>query len=188
MSSQTKYTTLEQWVTLHADALFRRAFFLTSHRETAEDLVQETFLAAAQGMDSFAQKSSPRTWLFGILHHKTADHFRQAMRQPVSLTNEFFDDKGQWQKSLTPLLEWMSGPENLLDDADFERILQQCLDDLHPTWRGAFLLKFLENKKGKVICQELQLTPTNFWQIIHRAKLQLRHCLDMLWFRPEASR
>jgi len=45
-------------------------------------------------------------------------------------------------------------------------------------------LKFLDEKKGEQICQELGLSTTNYWQLIHRAKLQLRDCLEKYWFRP----
>lgn len=174
---------LEDWVKKYSDALFRRALFLTSNNEVAEDLVQETFLAAVKAIDSFTHKSEPKTWLLGILNHKTADYFRQKFRSPEVSREDFFTGSGNWKEEQAPARDWADGPENPLDDADFQKVLQQCLDDLPETWRGAFLLKFLENKRGQVICQELGITQTNFWQILHRAKLQLRYCLEVYWFK-----
>ncbi|MBL7802905.1 MAG: sigma-70 family RNA polymerase sigma factor [Saprospiraceae bacterium] len=174
---------IDNWVAEFAASLFRRAYFLTSHRETAEDLVQETFLAAMQQMDKFEGKSSPKTWLFSILHHKTADYFGKKFQQPTTLTNDFFTPDGDWKTEHRPQLDWQDSPENLLDDEQFQKVLQKCLDDLPTAWRGAFLLKFLDGKKGTEICQDLNLTQTNYWQILHRAKLQLRFCLEHYWFK-----
>ena len=174
---------LEDWVKQYGDTLFRRALFLTSNREVAEDIVQETFLAAVKAIDGFSKKSEPKTWLLGILNHKTADYFRQKFRNPEIGANDFFTASGDWTSEKAPSKDWIDEPENLLDNSDFQKVLHQCLDDLPEIWRGAFLLKFLENKKGRVICQELGITQTNFWQMLHRAKLQLRHCIEIYWFK-----
>ncbi|MDO8366633.1 MAG: sigma-70 family RNA polymerase sigma factor [Saprospiraceae bacterium] len=175
--------TLEDWVKKYSDILFRRAYFLTSNREVAEDIVQETFLAAVKAIEGFSWKSEPKTWLLGILSHKTADYFRQKFRNPEVGADDFFTTTGDWKGEQAPSSDWLSGTENLLDNVDFQKVLHQCLDDLPEIWRGAFLLKFLENKKGPVICQELGITQTNFWQILHRAKLQLRRCIEVYWFK-----
>lgn len=166
----------------YADGLFRRAFFLTSHRETAEDLVQDTFLAAAQQLAAFKGDSSPKTWLFSILHHKTADYFRRKMRQPTILTDDFFAPNGRWATGKMPGGNWHENPEQLLDNPEFQTTLERCFDQLPETWRIAFLMKFLENKKGAEICQDLNLSSSNYWQILHRTKLQLRLCLEVHWF------
>lgn len=170
---------LTAWVHLYADDLYRRAFFVVGHRETAEDIVQDTFLAAAVQADRFKAESAPKTWLFGILNHKIADHFRKQYRQPPEDLYPQFESDGHWTKSHAPLVDW---PEET--DDQFEAILEYCLERLPPVWRAAFLYKFLDQKKGAAICQELNIQPTNFWQMIHRAKLQLRQCLDANWFNP----
>lgn len=57
-----------------------------------------------------------------------------------------------------------------------------CLKELPDAWYSAIQLKFIEQKKEEIICQELQIPTTNFWHILHRAKLQLRKCLQLKWF------
>lgn len=181
--SASRNAEIEAWVEAYGEALYRRAIFLTSQPEAAEELVQETFLAALINFNKFERKSSPKTWLFSILHHKTADFFRKKLQKPESPPDNFFTPDGAWEETHRPLLDWQNSPVNLLDDADFQEVLQRCLDDLPELWRGAFLMKFLENRKGTEICQDLNLTPTNYWQILHRAKLQLRYCLEVYWFK-----
>ncbi len=179
---------LKKWVDAYAAGLYRRALYLTSSQETAEDLVQETFLAAARRFDSYTGESAPATWLHAILKNKVADHFRERYRnaparQPAEeVENEFFTPEGRWRAEAVPA-EWDNSPDNLLDDPNFNQMLQQCLGHLQPHWRDVVVAKFLTDKKGPDICQELNISPTNFWQILHRAKLQLRLCLEQHWFQ-----
>jgi RNA polymerase sigma-70 factor (ECF subfamily) len=65
---------LEQWVNQFSDELYSWAF--SSSKEIAEDLVQDTFLAAFHKIDSFEGKSQPKTWLFSILNNKVIDYYR----------------------------------------------------------------------------------------------------------------
>lgn len=185
--------TIESWVNAWYDKLYSWALYKTNSKETAEDLVQETFLSAFQSLENFKEKSGAQTWLFGILNHKIADHFRKVYRQPVvnesdrnpeagkDFLDTFFDADGSWVKEQRPL-PWPDD-QHLLDDMAFKKCLQNCMNDLPVNWNAAINLKYLEGKKGEIICQELEITPTNFWQILHRGKLQLRKCLNNHWFK-----
>ncbi|MCC7246521.1 MAG: sigma-70 family RNA polymerase sigma factor [Saprospiraceae bacterium] len=174
---------VEAWVLTYGDSLFRRAFFLTGQRELAEELLQDTFLAALQAFDRFQGNSTPKSWLMAIMNHKAADLFRKKFRMPVLSDSDFFRPSGQWDKSHIPTQEWAESTADLLNDDDFQTTLQQCLNNLPDHWRAAFLMKFLEGKKGSAICQDLNIASTNYWQILHRAKLQLRECLERNWFK-----
>src|SRR5215468_1457294 len=79
--AQTNATTPEDWVEAHGDYLFNFAIGQVRDAGVAEDLVQETFLAALKGRDRFAGQSSERTWLVGILRHKIYDHLRHTCRE-----------------------------------------------------------------------------------------------------------
>ena len=187
-------STIKSWVELYSDGMFSWAFYKTSSKETAEDLVQETFLAAVQSFEKFERKSNPKTWLFAILNNKIIDHYRRQIKNPTvseqqqnekgvySLFDRLFDSDRQWKKEERPK-PWQFESENILDNPEFDKVLQNCMDKLPGTWFSAVQLKYLEEKKGELICQELQITPSNFWQILHRAKLQLRKCLELNWFK-----
>ena len=71
----------ETWVDQHGDSLFRFAVSRVQDPETASDLVQETFLAALRLRDTYAGRSSVRTWLVAILKHKIADRLRKIGRE-----------------------------------------------------------------------------------------------------------
>ncbi|WP_275402918.1 sigma factor, partial [Acidithiobacillus ferrooxidans] len=71
-----------QWLDRYGDGLYRQALFRTSNTAVAEDLVQETLLAAWRGHAGFSREAQERTWLYGILEHKIQDHYRQNARVP----------------------------------------------------------------------------------------------------------
>ena len=180
------------WVELYSDKMFTWAFYKTNHKEVAEDLVQDTFMVAYESLYKFEGKSDPQTWLFSILKNKIAAHYRKIYQNPTINESEsnisgkdslniFFDEIGNWRKDQEPK-DWKADEVELLDDEAFINILQLCFGKLPSKWEAAIKLKFLEEKKGEEICQELDITTTNFWQILHRAKLNLRKCLELNWF------
>ena len=181
---RNKYN-LSEWVESFSSDMFRWAMFKLSDEELAKDIVQDTFLSAAEKLDDFEGKSSPKTWLFSILNFKIIDVYRQKAKSPEAINNsfiDFFDDEGDWIVDKRPKA-WDREEVNLLDDHDFQRVLKKCLEELPEKWNACVKLKYFLNKSGEDICQELEITPTNFWQIMHRAKLNLRECIDGNWFQ-----
>jgi len=182
-----KNNDLSAWVNNYTSELYSWALHKVSNDETAADLVQDTFLAAAEKFDSFKGDSSPKTWLYSILNHKIIDYYRKKVNQPVQRENQsfslFFSDEGDWQESRKPK-SWhgQEDEQHLLDDHEFQEVLKKCLDALPGKWGVCVKLKYLTEKSGDEICQELDITPSNYWQIIHRAKLQLRDCVEKNWF------
>nr|NQU93084.1 sigma-70 family RNA polymerase sigma factor [Bacteroidota bacterium] len=180
-----KDNTLEKWVEQYTDGLYSWAVYKVSDTELAKDLVQDTFLAASEKIATFKGESSPKTWLFSILNYKVIDHYRAKAKQPVKLEDQsfsnFFNDDGEWRPDKKPQ-DWHGHENHLLDDADFQLILKKCLEALPEKWNACVKLKYLMDKNGDEICQELEITPTNFWQMMHRAKLSLRDCVEVNWF------
>ena len=175
------------WVDLHGDALYRFAILRVKDPDTAEDLVQETFLSALKAADRFRGDSALRTWLIGILRHKIVDHFRKTVVEvrPADVTpweeddKNFFDETGHWKQ---PLHDWKVSPERLVESREFWGIFQSCLDSLPEGHRRAFTLREIDGMKGSEICEILSISEANFWVMIHRARAKLRKCLDANWF------
>ena len=175
------------WVERHGDYLFRYAMLRLRDRPAAEDLVQETFLAALKGRESFAGGSSEATWLVGILKHKIADHFRlQARQAPVDERDlrehpdpSAFDRRGHW---VSGPVEWGGNPADLFRQKEFLEQLANCLSELSESHANAFTLREVEGLDAREICKVLNVTETNLWVILHRARMLLRRCLETRWF------
>ncbi len=181
---------LVAWANRHLDALLGYAMQRVSQRETAEELVQETFLAAIQNHTRFAGQSSELTWLFGILRHKIADHYRQLARSPGDAESDDmavkrFDRHGHWAP--TPRT-WQGDPADLVENQEFWKTLRNCLSALPAPLAHAFIMREMEQQDSRDVCQTLNIAPTNLWARLHRARLRLRDCLESNWFAPDKER
>ncbi|MFO8000960.1 MAG: sigma-70 family RNA polymerase sigma factor, partial [Marinilabilia sp.] len=129
---------------------------------------------------------SPRTWLFSILNRKIIDHYRSRYKQPVRMDDRtfslFFDEGGDWSKDKRPS-SWDDDEEHLLDNNEFLAILKSCFELLPEKWNACMKLKYFMDKQSDEICQELEITASNLWQIMHRAKLKLRDCVESNWLK-----
>ncbi len=181
------------WVDEHGDVLYRFALLRVKDPHVAEDMVQETFISALQGLDRFKGGSAIRTWLVGILKHKIIDHFRKSSRE-VSTTDltllteepeeQVYHRFGMWTWKNRPQA-WDDNPDNVFNNKEFWGVFTGCLDGLQETFRRAFSLRELDGLKTDEICKILDITPTNLWVILHRARTKLRNCLEAKWFRDE---
>ncbi|HEV3163968.1 MAG TPA: sigma-70 family RNA polymerase sigma factor [Isosphaeraceae bacterium] len=177
----------EGWVDRHGDGLYRYALLRLRAPDLAADVVQDTFLEALRSRDSFAGRSSERTWLIGILRHKIVDHFRKSGRQPatsngVSLggTDDLaFDARGHWR--IGPAM-WAGDPSREMETREFWEVFGRCLSRLPRGLADAFFLREVDGLGAEDVQQILGITPANFWKRLHRARLSLRQCLESGWF------
>lgn len=176
-----------EWVDRYGDYLFRYAMLRLRDRSAAEDMVQETFLAALKDRGTFSGASSEATWLVGILKHKIADHFRRKARE-APLTEEdlrehpdegHLDGVGHWTSGPA---EWGGNPADLYRQGEFLDQFRKCLSGLSPNHADAFTLREIEGLGTAEICKVLGVSETNLWVILHRARSLLRRCLETRWF------
>ena len=188
-----------EWVDEHGDYLYKYALFRMRDASAAEDAVQETFLAAIRAYANYQGRGSERTWLVGILKHKISDHFRRSFREaPIGETEddygpehaEFFKRIDQWDNhwnnDYAPT-EWHSTPEQLVEQSDFWKVLNDCLSPLPARTASAFTLREVDGLSSEEICELLSISVNNLWVILHRARLHLRNCLERNWFKREAQ-
>lgn len=175
------------WVNNYADYLYSYARTRIDDNELASDLVQETFLAALVGWEKFDRRSSEKTWLTAILKNKIFDAYRKKsnslQKQTISIdgadTDEFFEENGHWKEGRYPE---SFGIENVaLENKEFDGILKSCLKKLPALWKSVFTMKHIDEESSENICARLEITPSNFWVISHRAKVSLRDCLQRNW-------
>jgi RNA polymerase sigma-70 factor (ECF subfamily) len=177
--------------------LYRFALSRTRHRETAEEVVQETLLAALESYARFKGDSALRTWLAGILKHKLIDWYRREECNPANTgsagTNEvsyecddttdvLFDSTGAW---VTPPSEW-PGPDQSLEAKQFREMLDRCLSALPSSMARAFYLREIEGMTIEEICAELGISESNCWVMLYRARVKVRQHFEKHWFLGNA--
>ena len=175
------------WLDRYGDVLFRYAIARVQDKTVAEDLVQDTLLAAIGAIDTFKGGSTEQTWLVGILRHKVLDYFRKASResqwqQDWGESTEWdrdFDDQGGWAGSINP---WPT-PEKALEHDEFWNVLRGCVTSLPENLRAAFALRELDGLGSEELMATLDIsTKNNLWVMLSRARKQVRQCLQNKWF------
>lgn len=172
----------------HADTLYRYSLRCLNNEELCKDMIQETFLAAWRNMDNYRSEASVKNWLFVILKSKITDHFRKAHTQLVgSITEEhndhiFFDEHDHWRKGMYPK-QWSVDFSNNIESKEFLKVFQSCGRKLKELQNTVFVMKYVDGLESEEICKELSLTASNYWVLIHRAKVQLRACLEKNWVK-----
>jgi RNA polymerase sigma-70 factor (ECF subfamily) len=178
----------DRWIDDHGDALFRFALARVRNSDVAEDLVQETLLAALQGTYRESGPTAERNWMIGIIKHKIVDYFRRTVREPLrefednrSADEDFLPD-GHWKPAVAAIGGWPEKPDGLLERKQFWEVLATCLEKLPPRAAQVFTLREMDEVETEEICRLLSLTPTNLGVILHRARKQLRNCLSGRYF------
>ena len=184
----------EAWLDAHGDALYRYALRQLRDDALAQDAVQETLLAAFRSRHGYGGQATERTWLIAILKHKIVDIIRQRAREPAfeqladpgeqgmeGSVDESFDETGHWV--MAPR-NW-GDPDRALENKRFREAFELCLSRLSPALADVFALRELAGLSTEEICKELDVSSSNCWVILHRARLGLRQCLEVHWLGGE---
>ena len=175
--------------------LYSYAYWLAGDRHIAEDLVQETFLAALKARPNFQGRSTVRTWLIAILKHKIVDHIRKKVREQTSDKVEAifdaaandsgdagFNGRGHWNN---PPGKWAVNPTKLYEQKEFIDIFYHCLGELPQRQAKAFMMREIDGLSTDEICKALGISATNSWVLLYRARMLLRQCLEIKWLNTE---
>jgi RNA polymerase sigma-70 factor (TIGR02943 family) len=180
------------WLRLYGDYLYSIAVMKVGDRATAEDLVQEVFVSAIKAKDSFKGESSEKTWLVAILKNKVIDYYRKkdvlkGAAEFVADTEDdpsvhFFDQaNGHWLKSTSPQ-DWPDSADRQINTVEFEQTLQMCIQKMPAKMIPVFVARFIDEEDSETICKVQGISSSNYWVMIHRAKVLIRHCLEKNWF------
>jgi RNA polymerase sigma-70 factor (TIGR02943 family) len=179
------------WVDQHGDYLYRYAKSRLRDGDASEEVVQQSFLAALEHLDQFSGKGTERSWLLGILKRKIVDFIRQQMRTtPFSAEDgsdpaeAFFDQNGNWRPELRSS---MLLPLDSLEREEFWQIFRECLESLPGRQAGVFALREMDDLSTEEICKELEISASNLWVLLHRARLRLAICMKNRWQQEQKS-
>ena len=180
----------ESWVDHYGDFLYRFALSRVKDPAVAEDLVQETFLAALRARENFKGHSAGRTWLIAILKHKIVDYIRKKIREPSTdrietLTDMMDSDFNNSQKWQVRPHKWAINPGKIYEQKEFFDVLYHCLAELPGRLAEAFMLREMDGLSTEEVCKALDITATNSWVMLYRARMSLRRCLENQWLGTE---
>ncbi len=182
----------KDWVDANADYLFNFAIGQVRDASVAEDLVQETFLAAVKSGDKFGGQSSERTWLTGILRHKIYDHLRKTCRERAVRHDPMPANEGEsWEESTLWLHDVAAEshlPSRRIELDEFRTNLEQALGKLPPRIAQVFQMYEMEERPNREVCAHMNISESNLWVMLHRARKQLREQLNGWWVGEPAQK
>jgi RNA polymerase sigma-70 factor (ECF subfamily) len=174
----------DQWVDRYSDYLYNFTIVRVNDHEVAQDLISETFLAGLKSAPNFKGEASERTWLISILKRKIIDHYRKTNsikgKAEVRMNYSSEDAEGEW------LEERVSDPydktaEDEMENEELGSAIHKCLDTLNPKQASIFKMKTIDDFDTEAICNEYNITSSNLWVIIHRARTAMADCLEQNW-------
>ncbi|MAO09084.1 MAG: RNA polymerase subunit sigma-70 [Alteromonas sp.] len=175
----------ENWVDRYADYLYNYTIVKVSDPVVAQDLISETFLAGLKSKDNFKGEASERTWLIAILKRKIIDHYRKRNskkgKAEVRIHYNDNESEGDWLEERVEDLSDRTA-EDEMENKELGLAILQCLDSINETQAAIFKKKTIEGMDTEAICNEFNITASNLWVIIYRARKSLAECLNKNWF------
>ena len=174
-----------RWIERYSDYLFNYTISRINDREMAKDIIQDTFFAGLKSMKNFKGEASERTWLISILKRKIVDYYRKINsikgQTEVRMTYNTDEREGDWLEERVED-EGSLNPQDALENAELSDAIYDCLDQLSEKQATVFKMKTILNYDTETICNELKITPSNLWVIIHRARTAMAECMEKSWF------
>ncbi len=189
---ETAFLTL---IRRHQAPMMRIARAYVSSSATAEDVVQETWLAVFRGVDRFDGRSSLKTWLYRILVNRAKTAGQRERRcvpaaqfappetngsEPAVAAERFLDMRHpqrpqHWKR---PPVPWERSVEDRLVDSEAVGVVGDAINDLPPAQRLVVTLRDVECWTADEVCRVLRLSETNQRVILHRARARVRQRLE----------
>ncbi|MGJ8592516.1 MAG: sigma-70 family RNA polymerase sigma factor [Aquaticitalea sp.] len=173
-----------KWIDLYSDYLFNYTITRVNDREIAKDIIQDTFFAGLKSMKNFKGEASERTWLISILKRKIIDHYRKSNskkgKAEVRMTYVNEDQAGDWLEERVEDEGYLNAEESM-ENSELGDAIYDCLSKLSAKQATVFKMKTILGQETETICNELNITASNLWVILHRARIQLAECLEKNW-------
>jgi RNA polymerase sigma-70 factor (TIGR02943 family) len=178
----------ENWVREYGNYLFSLAVMKLGDKEMAKDLLQETFFSAYKNRNQFRGEASEKTWLTTILNNKIKDYYRSIKTRPrfidyldkteAAFQNYYYSSEPHHYGHVRDEV-WVSAEtsDKVVRRKEVAKALRDCISLLPAFMIPVFQAKYMDEKKADEICKEYSITASNYWVIIHRAKVLLQDCL-----------
>ena len=144
---------------------------------TAQDIVQDTFLSALNSMEGFRGMCSEKTWLYAILQHRITDYYRYRSHHYTvcfSAINALYsemDDFSPWENGIE---SHYPSPERILENKQANIIINHSLNFLPEKQRKVFTMKNIDDTPSSIICKTMKISEENYWILMHRARRSLK--------------
>jgi RNA polymerase sigma-70 factor, ECF subfamily len=169
-------------------SMVRLARMFVDSESSAEEVVQESWLAVIDGVDRFEGRSTIKTWMFSILTNQAKTRARKDdrtrawssifevdMADGVSAEADRFDPSGSWLRLPT---QWQLDPEEQLVRQKLLGVVQQAIEELPTSQQSVVWLRDVEGLSSQEVCDVLDISSGNQRVLLHRGRVKLRRAVE----------
>ena len=156
----------------YSDKIYLLAVRLLDDEVIADGVVQDTFIALIENIDSFEGRSKLSTWLYRVAYNNAMGRLRK-LKPQLEL-----DDLDDNYTIPTTLVDWQTIPETMLSDSEAMVEIHRAIDTLSPTLKAVFLLRDIEELSTEETAESLDISVSAVKVRLHRARLALRETLS----------
>ena len=167
--------------------VYALALRMLRHQQDAEDVTQQTFLSALEHLGGFRGDASFATWLLRIATHAALKVIRKQKGLDTISLEEATEETDGYDTIPHPeyIADWRHSPEQLVQQFEVQRLLDEALAKLDEKHRLVFLLRDVEGLSVRETAETLGLSEANTKVRLLRARLQLREQLTRTLGDPE---
>ena len=165
---------MEKIVERYQESIFNFGLRMCGHMQDAEDIMQDTFLNAFNGLHSFREETKLKNWLFRIAAHACQRKRRKKKFQPdreLSLES-FLPKEGTEARFEIP--DPSSDPAQDLMRSELKQVIEEAVYSLPPKYKLVFNLRDMEGFSTEETAEILEISVQSVKTRLHRARLYLR--------------
>jgi len=153
----------------------------------AEDVTQQTFLSVLENLNGFRGEASFSTWVLRIASHAALKIIRKRKGLNVVSLEEAMEPSNDFKSVPHPefIADWRLSPEQLVEQNEVRRLLDDALTRLDEKHRLIFILRDVEGLSVKETADALELSESNVKIRLLRARLKLREDLTRVLGDPQ---
>ena len=180
----------EALTTRYEQRVYSLALRVLRQEQDAEDVTQQTFLSVLENLSAFRGEASFATWLLRIATHAALKVIRKRKGLETVSLEQATEEGDRFDSIPHPeyIADWRQSPEELVQNNEIRRLLDEALAQLDEKYRMVFLLRDVEGLSVKETAEALELTEANTKVRLLRARLQLRELLTRALGEPERRR
>ncbi|HEY0636238.1 MAG TPA: sigma-70 family RNA polymerase sigma factor [Pseudonocardiaceae bacterium] len=185
-------------VTGYHSTLLRLALIYSPNRATAEEAVQETWLAVLRGLDTYSGRASFRTWVCSILVNVARRRAAKEGRAlPLStferddapaVSPDLFLESGEFTGHWKHMRDdWSRLPEDRMLSRELRDVVTAAIDELPPSQREVITLRDIEGWTTSEVSELLEIGDGHQRVLLHRARSRVRQALENYLATPVAA-
>jgi RNA polymerase sigma-70 factor, ECF subfamily len=178
-SKEGDVSAFEELVRRYEDRIHGYSFRMCRQKEDAQDVFQETFLAAFKGLKGFKGRSRLATWFYRIASNACLKKRRKGKFEPKDLQSlEAFLPRNAAPGKPFQIADWSRSPIRHLEEKELRGALDGAVADLPAEYRAVLVLRDMEGLSAQETAKSLQISVAAVKSRLHRARLFIRQRLS----------